>query len=335
LAALALVILLLDREAWRRQPKTLHSFFLAIWACYGLSWLIFLRTGNFYLYLPSRYTEAGLIIVLLIFVVVNGRNSFHLFVNLLMSKPKIAAWGLLGTAVAVLVLAGFLPAYTNAGDNALLERLRWILWLLGGLLFVLALIYMRRKPVARSSASPQMSQPHWLKQGIGLLFLLILSVGFVASFQPQFYEATAAERRLFTYLQRLSKDTVLSGAPYVLDSVPTFGQRSVFMNCENPTFAPGEIIDSLHAYYAPVGEEQRVESFCQQYEVDYLVIDSRNYAPETRDSSYCSFAPYDRALYQDMQSTSRFALDTIPEEQRLFQSGTLFVVPCDAAIFSK
>ncbi|MCP4423282.1 MAG: DUF4870 domain-containing protein [Chloroflexi bacterium] len=331
LGILALAIWLLNRDTARDLDPTLKQFFLAIWICFALSWFAFLLLGTFPLYLASRYTEAGLILFLLIFTAINGQDALRRFTRLMVERSHLAGWFLLPTAVLTAVFAFILPSLPTARVMDADSFRRQLLFLATALVGF-SIYFIRRPQQSLPGDTPATSLKWPWSWGLSISFLLV-SAWFIAAFKPGYYGASSAERALFAYLETLPKDVSLNGAPRILSSIPTFAKRKVPFSCESPNFDPEIIMPSLRAYYASVGQESIIADFCNDRGIDYLVADTRNFAAETIAGEYCSFAPYDDAFRKEIGARSDFALNHAPEAARVFQEESLFVVACDPNLF--
>jgi hypothetical protein len=137
-----------------------------------------------------------------------------------------------------------------------------------------------------------------------------------------------SELSLYRYLTTLPKDTLLAGTPCALDNVPLFAKRQILFSCEKLVNDPPRVRQSLLAYYSSDAED--VAAFCRQFGVDYLVVDEAAYAPEYLDRGRLFFEPYNDELVSAVAGRESFALAEVPEEDRLFQAESLYVVACDA-----
>jgi hypothetical protein len=146
------------------------------------------------------------------------------------------------------------------------------------------------------------------------------SVGALSTLNP-----TQNQRKLLTYLQTLPKDVLIAGTPCALDNVPLFAKRQILFSCEHPIDDETLTLTALKAYYAR--EKEEVLSFCRAYQVDYLVVDSRYY--QYANPTWVFYEPYNEKVLRAIRGRETFALSTIPNAERAFQSEHYYVIKCD------
>jgi hypothetical protein len=134
------------------------------------------------------------------------------------------------------------------------------------------------------------------------------------------------EQSLVAYLQTLPKDIRLGGTPCVLDNVPLFAKRMILFSCETPSANPMVMQEALQSYYAEDG--QTINTFCQKYDVDYLVIDQNSYSDAYIQQGEFLFEPFDSFMRQKLSGDQNYILDNLSPEEILFQKDSLIVTSC-------
>jgi hypothetical protein len=144
--------------------------------------------------------------------------------------------------------------------------------------------------------------------------------------ESSFLNPPPAEREMLAFVSTLPKDALFAGSPCAIDNIPLFSKRRTLFDCERFT-QPWIMRDALYAYYAADGAT--VGRFCRQYQVDYLVADSRTYTAEFLEAGQFFFEPYNQALLERIQGQSDFVLADLPADKIIFQAEYLTVVPCE------
>ncbi|KAA3657189.1 MAG: hypothetical protein DWQ04_28810, partial [Chloroflexi bacterium] len=86
------------------------------------------------------------------------------------------------------------------------------------------------------------------------------------------------------------------------------------------------VMDAVMAHYAE--DMSNVTLYCQQYGIDYLVVDTTRFEEELIASGKYFYDPYDGWLAPELMSRSQFALASVPEQDRLFEFENKFVMAC-------
>lgn len=328
LATLALLTVLLRPRTIAETSAVLKRFFASIWICFGLAWLTILLTSAFPLYLPSRYTEASLFLVLLIFVVGHGQTTFQQALVYVQTRPQAITVIALFVSLGIALFISLIPVSQNT-DKAvdpitfriLLVSLLVIMWLL--------LAYRQRRPVhSFGEGSTLRPISRRIFRASVVLALILGSLAYIAVFQHDFYRASNAERALFAYLEAQPSNIRLGGDPHTLSSIPLFAKRQVLYNCESPNLNSEVIQDSLAAYYASPEEKELVSAYCDKYDVDFFVVDSRALDRQSVADMYCSFSPFDKDIVSRLPTQSDFFFANPVASNVVFQEDHLRLVTC-------
>jgi hypothetical protein len=135
---------------------------------------------------------------------------------------------------------------------------------------------------------------------------------------------------LIAFLRTLPKDALLAGHPHTLDDVPLYARRAVLFSHQVESRDFDLMVAALDAYYAESGGE--VVDFCQENDVDFLVVEERAYSEQYLEQGHFLFEPVDSYLAARLEGREAFALRQVPDELKVFQTDTLFVIPCDSRL---
>ncbi|OGX19465.1 MAG: hypothetical protein A3K83_01690 [Omnitrophica WOR_2 bacterium RBG_13_44_8b] len=141
---------------------------------------------------------------------------------------------------------------------------------------------------------------------------------------------------LYEYLNSLPKDAMIAVHPSLGNSIPSFAQRKVFINYElsHPFYdkywavIKKRTYDFFNAYYA--GEALPVLEFCEDNGIDYLVVDKQHFADAYLSKKKIYFEPFNSYVVQIAESRRNFILRDIPDEEKLFKKGSIFVIKKDS-----
>ena len=318
---------------WRMKPTllveiplALKAFFFAGIFCYLLSWASIILTSSFILYLPSRFTQATFFLFGLIVAMTQLTEGLNNAARWIMRQQGKLVW----VIVPLVALSGLILIVPSSPDNPIL-RSAMNRWLLFGLTLVCAGLFLAGQRRRTSFTLPTLATTEpatpspfiWLVVG-GILF--VASLVYVQLMGAGFYQATDSERALFSFLATLPEESLIAGTPCVLDSVPLFARRQVLFSCERPHPDPDVIRQALEAYYAPT--LAGLTPFCQAQGVDYFVVNEADFAPAQIASGSYFFEPYDSELRPVLQQQKTFALAELPDTEKLFRQGDLYVVSC-------
>jgi hypothetical protein len=316
----------------RRAFDLPYEIWCVLWAsliAFALAWVTAWLTNSFLLYMPSRYTRVGLFLFLLVFVVWNSKDAAQEAVASIQRNRWRLAWLIGGVTLLVWGLVLLYPS-----DRAMISgfNMKWLLAPTGLIFGVLAIVVIR-KPSPMVLDRSRLSQTPAGRALIGTTVVACL-VGW-AAYAPvvskvDFLDPPPAERELLRFLETLPKDVLLAGTPCALDNVPLFAKRQVLFNRDLVSQDANLIREALNAYYTD--DTQVVIDFCQVYGVDYLVVDLQVYYEEYLATEKIFFEPYHHELLPQLVDRDTFVLARVPDDSKVFQSGNLFVVPCDSSL---
>ena len=285
-----------------------------------LCWLIALITWLFPLRYPFKYTSAPLLLWLMLYCSINSERFLAVCAQSWHSTQ--------GRRRLLLLLIGVFMFIIG------LPLTLWQFSMLAGPLGAIVLIVGLGLFMAwRQHHFPD---PKALEVGPApkLAWVAYISVLIVFLF-PQLRGNTMTvpqeERPLLEYTSMLPKDVLIAGDPQVLSNIPLFSKRKVFFSEEVSYVGGTRVVDFYDAYYSP--SREGVISFCDQYYVDYLVVNEGHFDHGYLDQGKFFFSPYNERIKQIVALRSSFYLPTIPAGSREFQGGSLFLVPCSAEAF--
>ncbi|MGH7871737.1 MAG: hypothetical protein ACREQO_05905, partial [Candidatus Binatia bacterium] len=136
----------------------------------------------------------------------------------------------------------------------------------------------------------------------------------------------------YRFLGTLPKDAVIAAHPNMADFIPTFSKRKVFINrkLSHPFWdrywdiIKVRTFDFFDAYYADSPE--KIWAFCRKYNIDYFVVDRRDFKPELIERKETYFEPFNHYIKTLTHDRYNYAADHIPPQYWLFTNGQVFVV---------
>ncbi len=326
LLVLSALIYLVLRRRTVEVPQVVRSLLWASFIMFTAAWGAIWLTGSFYFYVPNRYTRTGLFLFLLVFVVFNGRQAITEALALFRRDPRQLVWLIVAVELFIFGLVIFYPSHLSTINSF---NMKWLLGPAGLIFAILALATISKPPRLTPEAAklrPCFASRALIGVTIGLVLLgwgaytrVTSSVGVV--------NPPLAERELLAFLETLPQDTTLAGTPCTLDNIPLFAKRAILFSCFY-NLEHASIPQALEAYYSD--QAYVVADFCRAYDVDYLVVDLNAYSQEFLAQGQIFFEPYNQELLARINDKETFALAQIPDDHKVFQSDSLFVVSCMA-----
>ena len=90
---------------------------------------------------------------------------------------------------------------------------------------------------------------------------------------------------------------------------------------------PQVMYDAVDAHYAETPAP--IAAFCDRYEVDYLVVNERDFRDSVLRGGRYLWEPYDAYLRPRLQPVpAHLILRDLPPEQKAFQAGAIYVTAC-------
>jgi hypothetical protein len=318
-----------------REKQTIHlpsevlGVLIASLFLFVLSWLAIYFTDSFLLYLPSRYTRVGLSLFPLLFVSLNIQSGLKATARIIHRNSRKMIW-----AIALIEIAAFglMLRLPKERTTIMGVDMKWAFILTSGLLIILAAISVRNSSKQQASSPDREKTDRILYRTLMLVGLLVpwglygRWVNGISTLNPP-----ESERELLEYLRTLPKDVLIAGDPCGLDNVPLFARRQILFSCEKPSSDETLVWQSLKAYYAQ--ETTTVLNFCDNYNVDYLVVNSQAYREENLD--WVFYEPYNARMLAILEEVDHFALAQTREGTTVFQSEPFQVLPCDERLLAE
>ena len=316
LAVLSLAIsLVVEKQKIYRLSKLFWSLLIAGFLMYFLALgAIFIFSSSAF-YLPSRYTRITLFLIPFYFVGLNLREFIHAL-PAWMRKNKIAL------ALFIVVLLFVLGILALVGSTATVV-LGWIGLVITGFLVVF-LLGLGARVLEKELASASLSIPRVIFAVILCLISLFPAGAYSKLVGFDTINPTEDERALYEFVATLPKSVVLAGSPEELTGIPLFSRRNVLFRSLFPDKS-APIIEAFDAYYAETVE--KLVGFCEQYDIDYLVVNTTDFAEDYVSAGEFFFLPYNTAIQEFVSKREDFVL---PQFESVFASGSLGVIKCDA-----
>ncbi len=325
LGVMALIIVWVRGDKRRRLPAELSILLAASLTAFVLSWLAIILTSSTLLYLPSRHTESSFFIVLVTFVFLNLENTLRDVAALLQRKRRL----LLTASIPLLLLgsgASLVPLLRGAGaeSDGGWQLLR--LMLLGLCLALAPILWLYWKKAGNRAPGAAREAQHGRLWPLLGGFMILLAPVYIVATGPPSYRPADSELALFDYLRTLPTDAVIAGDPCSLDDVLFYARRNALYSCWNAEENPDALVAGLDAYYAESAAP--ILAFCRSYGVDVLVVNEQTVTADHVAQGRVIYEPYQSALAKRLAERSAFVLAQVPPAQRLFQSGSRYVVAC-------
>ena len=315
------------KSKFQRPPIILTQLLISSIIVYILAWLTVFIVDRFLLYIPSRHTQTTFFIVLLFMTLQNALPAFKAWSEWINKhKRKVAFILFLGTLGAIVALIWMM----------LDQGVKIPLITVTILLIVLLAICWQLFSQPPSTPKPKTEAPKLPKWGSSFIIigLLLIAFSYVRFASPVFLNPTTDERAMYEYLKTLPTDALISGHPCTLDGVPIFTQRNILFNCEEFGYVSDQTVSAtLKAFYS--NDPQEILTYCANYGVDYLVIDTETWLTYERiESNKFFYEPFASSLQTDFLSQPQFTLASLDPDRYIFASGPIFIVPCVEDTFS-
>jgi hypothetical protein len=313
---------------WLSAP--LRHLLVASLLCFSLSWAAILIFSSLSLYFPSRYTQASLFLLLIVFVTINGKEAMQKAVSLLAAQRE----RVFSIIVPVTLLTlGILLLVPNPDLQTPLYHPQLRLVGVGMVVILLILSVLARlkqsRPITKATepeAEAEAAYAQSRSKALAWLSAAVIMVSYLYLMRPAFFAPSHSEQRLLSYLATLPKDALIAGDPCSLDSVPLYARRKILFSCETPHYDQQLMLQALRAYYAQSAEE--VYSFCQENGVDYLVVKEDTLSTQYIEAGSLFFEPLNSYLLAEIKDREIFYLRDIPDNMKLFENQKTFVMIC-------
>lgn len=171
-------------------------------------------------------------------------------------------------------------------------------------------------------------------KGKQLIFLLSFVLFIPFCFMPklQRYSFTAPSPDLYRFLKTLPKSILVAGHPVLMDYVPAFAKRKVFINEETslPYFLDFYPIikertyQFFKAYYSDNLAD--VYEFCKNYNITHFVVYKSHFSRGYLMKGQFYFNPFNEYINNLIKGKTIFALMDILDSKKIFEDNEVFVV---------
>ena len=179
---------------------------------------------------------------------------------------------------------------------------------------------------------------------VALHFNLSKGIGLKDYSEQYYYENTvlvksmSLNKDLYAYLRQLPKNAVIAAHPFLADPIQTFGARKVLVSAELSRPWPKQYwqavrmrtLDFFEAYYSQ--DLLGVYQFCKKHNVDYLVIDQRHFQEPYLSEEKMYLRAFNGHIQRLVSQNKNYALAKIPEKDKLFTDGNIFLLTPSALI---
>ena len=313
---LTVIILVCVGTKSLRIDRRIHSLLLGSLVAWLLVWLGALTTGHFVLRYPFKYTNAPFPLWMLFYCTLNGSQFVDTCARVFRSKSR--KWLVVWAGGAVSILGSF---FIKDELAAALVKILGALTFIGG---AAGLLFWRM----REGAAPPGSTSGKSLRIAWVAYILVLLLVFVPRMKSYTVAVPLEERPLLDYVAALPKDVLIAGDPEVMSNIPLFAKRSVFFSSEISYVGQTRVDDFYSAYYADRPED--VYAFCEEYGVDYLVVNRGHFLEDYLAAAQFFYSPYNEYIVDLVAGRTAFFLASIPNDEVEFTSGRLFVWRCSA-----
>jgi hypothetical protein len=140
-------------------------------------------------------------------------------------------------------------------------------------------------------------------------------------------------RKLFDSIEQLPKDSLLAGPPMLMDSIPLFAKRKVFVSDEavQPFYdryyaeVSSRVYAAYRAYYS--ADLRTVEDFVEENGVDYMVVQVDDFTHRLHRARYY-WEPYNQYVTSLVEGRlpEDFVFARPPQESLVYDDGYFQVV---------
>jgi hypothetical protein len=308
-----LICLVLGRASFKKVPPIVWQILIGGWIMFVVSAFVVFTFSSFVLYLPSRYTRSTLFIAAIYYIGLNMGDFLNLAPQWLYRKRGQLLFFVVNLILMLTFVSLLLPAKLPLFALAPLTGL--IVIGLSTLLSscILYWLYQSKIDVPKSK----------IAGFFVALITLVFGNFYIQALGLTTRNPSEAERDIYQFVATLPKDAIFAGNPVIMTDIPLFSGRSVLFRELFPQ-EDAPVLEYFETQYAE--DSQTVFDFCQQYQIDYLVIDETDYSPEYLAEQKFFYDPYNEAIIKMVAGRTDFAMLKLPA---IFESSPLRVIECD------
>lgn len=323
LATCVLFLTVIPAERRKPVPDTLWYLLAAGFMMFVLANLSIYLLSSSLFYMPSRYLRYPLYLISIFYLGLNLPAFAQWMVSEKRKWGRILSRRVLILTPSMILLTGILFGFQGG------EWIAWSLIILVGIVifsgFLIWFAILLSSIDSEKIKNWAFSSPQLLITGgcVVLLSVFLYSrfVGY-GTINPSHHQ-----RNLYSFAEELPEDVLFAGSPEELTALPLFAKRKVLFRDLRPRVG-APVREFFSAYYAEDKEE--VLRFCGAYGIDYLVLNEEDYSRKYLSEGEFFYQPYNPDIIKIVESRQRFLL---PAAEKVFQSGPLGVMRCDAAAF--
>jgi hypothetical protein len=317
---LGLVLFLVSgQKVWDFDSPVFRNLLVASLVCYFLSLFVILKFSSTALYFPSRYTKYVLFFGSICGLGLHWEGFLSAFPDWIY---KNFLWIIL---VSLGIIVGLITSYFLLPSGVFIA-VKWLITIIGSGLFLV---------LGPSCLLSWFRRGSWQERSNRYLFLVALLITVVLSFlsAEYFFDSLGQvyidppdfERRLYDYLEDLPKDVLIAGDPLLMNRIPLFAKRDVlYREIQPPPHQLDLIMEYFHVQYS--GDSRPVFDFCRKHDVNYLVVDNRDFNAESLATGEVFYPSFNQALLDIIKVRDSYALQ---EMEPVFESGPIFVINCE------
>lgn len=170
-----------------------------------------------------------------------------------------------------------------------------------------------------------------------LSFILLTCIYFMPRLQR--YYIIGDQPKLYNFLQSLPKDIYIAGHPIPMNNIPTFAKRKVLINEETsePYYAGYYSIikertyDFFDAYYSNSPKE--IYGFCKKYNLTHIIVYRSHFNNDYLAMGQFYFNPFNEYIKNLVKNRNRFVLTEVPQSEKIFEDGDIFVAKIENKTF--
>jgi hypothetical protein len=153
---------------------------------------------------------------------------------------------------------------------------------------------------------------------ICILLFLLLSILFSGKIKPAY--TTIEDVKLFNFLERIPKNSLIAGHPFVLDNIPLITKKRVFLTSEASlpyfkkyyTVVQKRTYGFFKAYYST--SLDLVINFCRKNNINYLIVRKDDFSKKYLEERNFYYEPFNNFIARLTEGRNEYALTSIPKD---------------------
>lgn len=174
------------------------------------------------------------------------------------------------------------------------------------------------------------------KRAKNLRRLFLLSLAVVVLYLPFLNKDLVNYKniKLYQFLSTLPKNALIAGHPFLMNEVPLFSKRKVFLTFELSTpfyrnyykQVKQRTYDFFRIYYS--GSFNEIKEVCIEYGIDYVLIKKEHFSRPYIEKKNFYIEPFNRQIRRVVENNFKngFALENIPADCRVYEDNDISVI---------